>query len=138
MRLKNGLWGGEMGRIRKEHTAKTESSRLAKRKGDRYTSIDFSSINDTDIDLSESSRTGTNIDLGINKNADSAVKPAYLLKMLSDIMNDDDAIITTEVGQNQIWAANNLTIRKRAVYNFRWYGNNGIWFTCCMVLNRWS
>jgi acetolactate synthase-1/2/3 large subunit len=105
-------WVGEMGRIRKEHTAKTESSRLAKRKGDRYTSIDFSSINDTDIDLSESSRTGTNIDLGINKNADSAVKPAYLLKMLSDIMNDDDAIITTEVGQNQIWAANNLTIRK--------------------------
>ncbi len=33
------------------------------------------------------------------------VKPQYLISMLSD-MAGDDAIVTTEVGQNQIWAAN--------------------------------
>lgn len=36
---------------------------------------------------------------------DKTVKPQYLLSVLSDICGED-AIITTEVGQNQIWAAN--------------------------------
>ena len=40
-----------------------------------------------------------------------AVKPSYMLRMLSDIM-DREAIITTEVGQNQIWAANNIAVSK--------------------------
>ena len=41
------------------------------------------------------------------------VKPRYLLRTLSDLlMDDDNVILTTEVGQNQIWAANNLIIRK--------------------------
>ena len=50
---------------------------------------------------------GTDGEIGQNE----AVKPKFLLRMLSKIM-EDDAVITTEVGQNQIWAANNLTIRK--------------------------
>ncbi|NSW91131.1 MAG: biosynthetic-type acetolactate synthase large subunit [Firmicutes bacterium] len=53
-------------------------------------------------------RKGTDEDI----DQDGAVKPKFLLKMLSKMMEDDDAVITTEVGQNQIWAANNLTIRK--------------------------
>jgi len=42
---------------------------------------------------------------------EGAVKPLYFLRMLSDIA-DSEAIITTEVGQNQIWAANYLSINK--------------------------
>lgn len=40
-----------------------------------------------------------------------AIKPGFLLKMLSREMKED-AVITTEVGQNQIWAANNMIMRK--------------------------
>ncbi|MCX7843446.1 MAG: biosynthetic-type acetolactate synthase large subunit [Clostridia bacterium] len=40
-----------------------------------------------------------------------AVKPQYLLSMLSDML-DRDSIITTEVGQNQIWAANHFKVKK--------------------------
>jgi acetolactate synthase-1/2/3 large subunit len=39
------------------------------------------------------------------------VKPQYLLTALSEIAGED-AIITTEVGQNQIWAANYYRVRK--------------------------
>jgi len=42
---------------------------------------------------------------------ENAVKPSYFLKMLSDMM-DGETIVTTEVGQNQIWAANYLSINK--------------------------
>jgi acetolactate synthase-1/2/3 large subunit len=42
---------------------------------------------------------------------EDTVKPAYFLKTLSDMI-DSETIITTEVGQNQIWAANNLSINK--------------------------
>jgi len=41
----------------------------------------------------------------------SAVKPGYLLAMLSE-MAGSDAVITTEVGQNQIWAANHYNVRR--------------------------
>ncbi|NMA33142.1 MAG: acetolactate synthase, large subunit, biosynthetic type [Clostridiaceae bacterium] len=39
------------------------------------------------------------------------VNPKYLLSILSDYL-PEDAIITTEVGQNQIWAANHFKVRK--------------------------
>ncbi|MCR4436743.1 MAG: biosynthetic-type acetolactate synthase large subunit [Clostridiales bacterium] len=39
------------------------------------------------------------------------VKPQYLLTLLSEMTAEDD-IITTEVGQNQIWAANYYNVRK--------------------------
>ena len=39
------------------------------------------------------------------------VKPQYLLSVLSELTGDDD-VITTEVGQNQIWAANYYSVRK--------------------------
>ena len=39
------------------------------------------------------------------------VNPKYLLSMLSEYI-DENAIIATEVGQNQIWAANNFNMRK--------------------------
>lgn len=39
------------------------------------------------------------------------VNPKYLLSILSEYL-EEDAVITTEVGQNQIWAANNLYVRK--------------------------
>ncbi len=39
------------------------------------------------------------------------VNPRHLLSVLSDYL-PEDAIITTEVGQNQIWAANNYLVRR--------------------------
>ncbi len=39
------------------------------------------------------------------------VNPRYLLSVLSDCL-PDSAVITTEVGQNQIWAANNYRVRR--------------------------
>lgn len=39
------------------------------------------------------------------------VNPKYLLSVLSDYL-PEDAIIATEVGQNQIWAANHYRVRK--------------------------
>ncbi len=42
---------------------------------------------------------------------DSYVSPKYLLSVLHEY-SGDNAIVTTEVGQNQIWAANNLRIRE--------------------------
>jgi acetolactate synthase I/II/III large subunit len=39
------------------------------------------------------------------------VKPQYLLTVLSELLGED-AIITTEVGQNQIWAANYYKVKK--------------------------
>ncbi len=39
------------------------------------------------------------------------VNPKYLLSQLSGLI-DENTVVTTEVGQNQIWAANNLEIRK--------------------------
>ncbi len=49
-----------------------------------------------------------------HKDGDSrckTVKPQYVLSVLSDIAGDN-AIIATEVGQNQIWAANYFKVRK--------------------------
>jgi len=44
--------------------------------------------------------------------ADSGyVNPKYLLSILSDYL-PEEAVVTTEVGQNQIWAANNYRVRK--------------------------
>ncbi|MCX8129675.1 MAG: biosynthetic-type acetolactate synthase large subunit [Clostridia bacterium] len=39
------------------------------------------------------------------------VKPQYVIFELSDMLKEDD-IVTTEVGQNQIWTANYLNVRK--------------------------
>ena len=39
------------------------------------------------------------------------VNPKYLLSMLSEYV-DENTIVATEVGQNQIWAANNFNMRK--------------------------
>lgn len=39
------------------------------------------------------------------------VNPKYLLSRLSEYV-DENAIVATEVGQNQIWAANNFNVRK--------------------------
>ncbi len=43
------------------------------------------------------------------------VKPQYVLTVLSDIMKEDD-IVTTEVGQNQIWAANYYSVWKPGAF----------------------
>jgi len=42
---------------------------------------------------------------------DGYVNPKYLLSILSEVAGED-AIITTEVGQNQIWAANHYKVKK--------------------------
>jgi len=42
---------------------------------------------------------------------DDAVNPKYFLDMLSR-MTDENTILTTEVGQNQIWAANHYKVKK--------------------------
>ncbi len=41
----------------------------------------------------------------------TSVNPKYLMAQLSKLI-DDKAIVTTEVGQNQIWAANHLIVKK--------------------------
>lgn len=41
----------------------------------------------------------------------NTVKPQYLLSLLSEML-DEEAIVTTEVGQNQIWSANYFKVRK--------------------------
>lgn len=46
---------------------------------------------------------------------ESHVNPKYLLSVLSEYMQPD-TVITTEVGQNQIWAANNCCIRKPGTF----------------------
>lgn len=43
------------------------------------------------------------------------VKPRHLLKLLSE-MTDAEDIITTEVGQNQIWAANHYQVRNPGTF----------------------
>lgn len=47
----------------------------------------------------------------LNLEDESTVNPKYLLSILSGIAGED-AIITTEVGQNQIWAANHYSVSK--------------------------
>ncbi|HOJ10415.1 MAG TPA: biosynthetic-type acetolactate synthase large subunit [Clostridiales bacterium] len=47
-----------------------------------------------------------------NVDEEGTVKPSYLLRMLSDMVDGSNTIVTTEVGQNQIWAANNMSITK--------------------------
>lgn len=42
---------------------------------------------------------------------DGYISPAHLLAILSDKLDAND-IVTTEVGQNQIWAANHLKVKK--------------------------
>jgi acetolactate synthase-1/2/3 large subunit len=39
------------------------------------------------------------------------VNPKYVLRVLTGLLTEDD-IVTTEVGQNQIWSANHMGIRK--------------------------
>jgi acetolactate synthase-1/2/3 large subunit len=46
-----------------------------------------------------------------DKEQSQYVNPKYLLPLLSDVL-PEEAIIATEVGQNQIWAANNCLIQK--------------------------
>lgn len=46
---------------------------------------------------------------------DGYINPKYLMSRLSKCVNED-AVITTEVGQNQIWAANNFTVRKPGTF----------------------
>lgn len=41
----------------------------------------------------------------------ATVRPQYLLALLSDLAGEE-ALVTTEVGQNQIWAANHYKVRK--------------------------
>jgi len=43
------------------------------------------------------------------------VKPQYVISLLSDMLSRDD-IVTTEVGQNQIWAANFLKVKKARTF----------------------
>lgn len=43
------------------------------------------------------------------------VNPKYLLSRLSEYV-DENAIVATEVGQNQIWAANNFNLRKPGTF----------------------
>lgn len=43
------------------------------------------------------------------------VNPKYLLSRLSEYI-DENAVVTTEVGQNQIWAANNFNVRKQGTF----------------------
>jgi acetolactate synthase-1/2/3 large subunit len=38
------------------------------------------------------------------------IDPGYLLSMLADFL-PEEAVVTTEVGQNQIWTANNYKVR---------------------------
>ncbi len=46
---------------------------------------------------------------------ESYVNPKYVLSVLSEFIRPD-TVITTEVGQNQIWAANNCSIRKPGTF----------------------
>ena len=45
------------------------------------------------------------------KSESGFINPKYLLSMLTECI-DENTIITTEVGQNQIWAANWVGIKK--------------------------
>lgn len=45
------------------------------------------------------------------KDASEYVNPKYLLSILSEIL-PDDAVVATEVGQNQIWTANHFQVKK--------------------------
>jgi acetolactate synthase-1/2/3 large subunit len=49
------------------------------------------------------------------KPKDDVINPRLLIQMLSDRL-DDKAIMATEVGQNQIWAANNFIAKKSGTF----------------------
>lgn len=51
----------------------------------------------------------------INKNKIDYINPRLLINILSQKL-DADAIMTTEVGQNQIWAANNFIAKKPGTF----------------------
>ena len=55
------------------------------------------------------------------------IKPQYVVEML-DILTGGDAIITTEVGQNQMWAAQFYKFNKpRHWADFRRTRHHGLW-----------
>ena len=58
------------------------------------------------------------------------VEPRAFMRDLSAMM-EDDAILTADVGQNQIWAANNFNTKEGRFFNFRRYGNHGIRTSGC-------
>lgn len=45
----------------------------------------------------------------------ASVNPKYVMAQLSKLI-DENAVVTTEVGQNQIWAANNLNVKKPRMF----------------------
>lgn len=51
----------------------------------------------------------------MDKDGTSFVNPKYLMSQLAGYVSED-AIITTEVGQNQIWAANHYNLRKPGTF----------------------
>ena len=60
------------------------------------------------------------------------IRPQLLFKELSEMLGEDD-IITTEVGQNQIWAANHIDIsRKRKLLSSGGLGTMGYGLPCAM------
>ena len=58
------------------------------------------------------------------------IKMGEVVKMVSDL-TDGDAIIVTDVGQNQMYAARYYKYKNpNSLGDFRRNGNNGIWSSC--------
>ncbi len=55
--------------------------------------------------------TGWKAKEGIVETIDSPLHPAFIMKTISE-MTDEDTIVTTDVGQHQMWAAQYLTHRR--------------------------
>ncbi|MCK7511573.1 MAG: hypothetical protein MZV70_51045 [Desulfobacterales bacterium] len=55
------------------------------------------------------------------------IKPQYVIETLHKLTKGD-AIITTEVGQNQMWTAQFFQFdQSQYLYFFRWAGYDGFW-----------
>lgn len=76
-----------------------------KLKWQRKSSVDLSAAS------SEDASPAAAIVLDDEKGGSQYVNPKYLLNLLSEAL-PEEAVIATEVGQNQIWAANNYHIKK--------------------------
>ena len=54
------------------------------------------------------------------------LSPQYIIEKLYDL-TDGQAIISTEVGQNQMWAANSISLPGPVPLYLQWIGHYGIW-----------
>ena len=72
----------------------------------------------------------------LKKNSSSKLSPQYIIETLSNL-TEDRAIITTEVGQNQMWTAQFYKFTRPRTFITSGAWNYGLWFGCRHIGHVW-